>query len=97
MFLVRGNECIKAAFEKGGPTRSLYKKKDGDKEVWKNSVRGYCCEWVGRYTAIVGVLVPGSFVIRVLDGVCGWKRRFLMCGRACCVLDDVGWGCWGGV
>ncbi len=79
------------------PTRSLYKKKDGDKEVWKKSVWGYCCGWVGRYTAIVGVLVPGSFVIRVLDGVCGWKRRFLMCGRACCVLDDVGWGCWGGV
>lgn len=40
------NVCIKAAFEKGECpqcTRHVhYIKKDGDKEVWKNSVREYC-------------------------------------------------------
>ncbi len=79
------------------PDTFIEKKKDSDKEFWKNSVREYCSRRVGGYTAIVGVLVPGLFVIRILDGVCGWERRFLMCERACCVLDDVGWRCWGGV
>ncbi len=41
------------------PDTFIEKKKDSDKEFWENSVRGYCCGWVGRYTAIVCVLVLG--------------------------------------
>lgn len=72
------------------PDTFIEKKKDGDKEIWKTSFGNIV---VGGYTASVR---PRSWLF-VTHGVCGWKRRFLMCGRACCVLSDVGWRCWGGV